>query len=123
MKSIVETLSSNIIAIYNLAIYNLLFLLRDGDEDGTFHDGVALLHFHLLNLSVAVGVDVVLHLHGFEHHNGLAFLHSLSDSHLDVVNSAWQRCANGRYACLDSLQLLFGSLDGLDWSSHSTHDG
>ena len=39
----------------------------------TVGNGIAFGNLYCCDLSVAVGVDVVFHLHGFEHNNGLSF--------------------------------------------------
>ena len=46
--------------------------------------------------TVALGIDIVFHLHGFEHHHGLSFLHGLSHVDSHGIHRAGQRGTDGR---------------------------
>ena len=66
------------LAIFVLSTFRLLLQLSDGEQGGSFHHAVARGNAYTGYVAVALGGDVVLHLHGFEHENGVAFLDSLS---------------------------------------------
>ena len=53
--------------------------LFDNDQVIAFHNRSALLDADLLDYTGTVGVDIVLHLHGFEHDERLARGHLVAD--------------------------------------------
>ena len=55
-------------------------VLLDNYEDRTAFNGVARIHFDLLNLAGDRAVNLVFHLHGFHNHQPLAFFHVVTHS-------------------------------------------
>ena len=72
-----------------------LCLLFQYNECCAVGNGVTLRYLDGNNLAVAVGIDVVLHLHGLEHYNCIALLYSVAHIHLHVDDYAWQRGLDG----------------------------
>ena len=61
-------------------------------QGGAFHHTVAGGHADTGDLAVAFGGDVVFHLHGFKHENGLALLDTLSHGYQNLGHYTGQRC-------------------------------
>ena len=58
-------------------------LLSDCEQHGTFHYRVARINNDRCDCSCIFSLDVVLHLHGFEHENGVAYIHLVAHLHAD----------------------------------------
>ena len=67
----------------------------DGDERRAFEHAVSGSHANARDFTVALGRDVVFHLPGFEHHDGVALLHGLTGAHQDLGDHTGQGRCNG----------------------------
>ena len=59
-------------------------LLTNRNQGGTLHHAVAGGYADAGDLAVTFGGDVVFHLHGFKHENGLALLDALAHGHQNL---------------------------------------
>ena len=69
--------------------------LSDGQEYGTFHDGLTLLDGDAGDGAGIFGLDVVLHLHGLKHEYDVADIDLLTNLNLDFCNRTRQRGLDG----------------------------
>ena len=69
--------------------------IADFDDVGSGQHRVALGHQHLAHISVAVGLNAVLHLHGLQRCHCVALLHAVTGLHIDGGHSSGQRRVDG----------------------------
>ena len=62
--------------------------LSNGQHDSTFHDGVALIHEDGGNGTCRFCFDVVLHLHGLQYDNDVAYADLIANLHVDGIDGA-----------------------------------
>ena len=76
-------------------LFHFLSFSFDDDERSVFQDVLTHLHADGRDGAVVFGLEVVGHLHGFEHDDHVALLHLVAHIHLDVGDDAGQRCLHG----------------------------
>ena len=78
-----------------LFFYCLVVCLFYNHQGIVFHDALARLYADGRYLAILLGLDVVSHLHGLQHQQGVASLYLVANIHVDRGDDARQRSLYG----------------------------
>ena len=88
-------------------------ILFNNYKVSTFEYGFSFTNINSGNFTVFVGIDIVLHFHGLQDNDNLAFLHGITHIDFDVKDNTWQRRFYTWLACWSSSRFY-------NWSSRGS---